>query len=135
VNQGLRRGKLYDLLVGTAGTPADFSYEWEVTRCTFTSTVAWLGSMSSVSSGLPLDLADTGCSAFCMNNSSAATNIVVTGQAWYVGINQRASYRWVAAPGSEMVYPVTSSNGLALQTRSVSGGTATGTGTIYFQEQ
>lgn len=133
---GLRRGKLYDLLVGTAGTPADFSYEWEVARNTaLNSTGVWLGSLSSVSSGLPLDLADVGCAAFTVNNCSAQTNQVVSGQAWYVGINQRASYRWVAAPGSEIVYPATSSAGLSLLVRSVSGGTAVATGTIFFQEQ
>jgi hypothetical protein len=133
----LRRGRIYDLLVGTAGTPADFSYEWEVTRTTAmgsTNTTAPAGSMSSVSSGLALDSADTGCAAYTLNNSSAETNMPAGAQLWYVGINQRASYRWVAAPGSELVWPATSSLGMALKTRSASGGTAVATGTIFFSE-
>ena len=135
----LRRGRIYDLLVGTAGTPADFSYEWEVVRTTAmgsTNTTAPAGSMSSVSSGLALDSADTGCAAYTLNNSSAGgeANMPAGAQLWYVGINQRASYRWVAAPGSELVWPATSSLGLALKMRSVSGGTAVATGTILFSE-
>jgi hypothetical protein len=134
---GLRRGKIYDLLVGTAGTPADFSYEWEVTRTTAmgsTNTTAPAGSLSSVSSAFALDIADVGFSAYALNNSSAETNMPAGAQVWYVGINQRASYRWVAAPGSELVWPAVSSQGMALKTRSVSGGTATATGSIYFSE-
>jgi hypothetical protein len=136
---GLRRGKLYDILVGTTGTPADQSFEFEVIRATVGTTLTWVGSISSVSSGLALDVADVGCSAFVVTNSSAQTNIAATGVTWYVGINQRASYRWVAAPGSEMVYPAVSSgtgnNGLSLGVRSVSGGTVNATGLVLFQEQ
>ena len=36
---GLRRGKIYDLLVGTNGTPADNAMEWAVHRVTDTSQV------------------------------------------------------------------------------------------------
>lgn len=137
VYPGLRRGKIYDLLVGTAGTPADFSYEWEITRTTAmgsTNTTAPVGSLSSVSSAFALDLADVGFSAYALNNSSAETNMPAGAQLWYVGINQRASYRWVAAPGSELVWPATSSQGMAMKVRSVSGGTAAATGSIYFIE-
>jgi hypothetical protein len=134
----LRRGKIYDILVGTAGTPADFSYEWELTRVTLGTTPTMLGSISSVSSVGALDPADVGFASFAFNNSSAETNIVATAQLWYVGINQRASYRWVAAPGSELVWPAqasaTAGNGMAMKTRSVSGGTAAATGSIYFSE-
>jgi hypothetical protein len=138
-NTGLRRGKLYDILVGTTGTPADYSMEWEVIRATVGTTLVWLGSISSVSSATALDLADVGACTFMVNNSTAQTNIAATGQPWYVGINQRASYRWVAAPGSEIVWPALSSatgnNGLSLNVRSVSGGTVAPTGNLLIQEQ
>ena len=60
VNVGLRRGKLYDILIGTNGTPADNFMEFDVARATVGTTVVWLGSISSVSSAYELDLADTG---------------------------------------------------------------------------
>jgi hypothetical protein len=138
VYPALRRGKLYDILVGTNGTPADNYIEWEVVRATVGTTLVWVGSISSISSALALDPADIGCAAFTVINTSAQTNVAATIQPWYVGVNQRASYRWVAAPGSEIVYPAASSgtgtNGLALEARSV-GYTGTGTGTLLWQEQ
>lgn len=138
-NTGLRRGKIYDILVGTNGTPADNYMEFELVRITAGTSVVWTGTISSVSSAYTLDLADLGFNAFVTMNASAETNLALgAGQPWYVGINQRASYRWVAAPGSEIVYPAVSSatanNGLALKVRS-GGYTGTATTNILFQEQ
>lgn len=132
---GVSRGKLYDILIGTNGTPADNAMEFDVARVTaIGSSVVWLGSLSSVSSALGLDLADTGASAFYLNNSSAETSITAGAEVFYVGINQRASYRWVAAPGSEIVRPAVASAGLVLRARSPAY-TGTATGTCLSQEQ
>ena len=93
--------------------------------------------MSSVSSAYQLDPADAGFAAFVTMNTSAQTNVVATAEVWYVGVNQRASYRWVAAPGSEIVYPAVSSgtggNGFALRFRGSYALTVTNN--ILFQEQ
>jgi len=136
-----RRGKLYDLLVGTNGTPNDNAMEWIIHRVTVGATLAWVGSVSSVSSNFALDQADVNFGAFCTVNASGNSSTVFTlvqQPPWYVGVNQRASYRWVAAPGSEIVWPAVSSatggNGLALGVRSAAY-TLTATGTIMFTEQ
>ena len=137
---GLRRGKVYDILIGTNGTPADNFIEWDLCRATVGTTLTWVGSVSSVSSAYSLDFADLGFNAFCAINSTAGSSAgsIATAQPFYVGVNQRASYRWVAAPGSEIVYPAVSSatagNGLALRARSA-GYTSTVTGTVLFTEQ
>jgi hypothetical protein len=138
---GLRRGKIYDILVGTNGTPADNFVEWDLCRANVGSTVVWLGSISSVSSGYSLDFpADVGFAAFATINTSAGSSAasIAVAQPWYIGVNQRASYRWVAAPGSEIVYPAVSSasagNGIALRARSA-GYTGTVTGNLMWQEQ
>lgn len=138
---GLRRGKLYDILIGTDGTPADNYMEFIVQRATITTSgSAWAGSLSSVSSAIALDLADPNMAGFSAANSSneGQVSLLSVPNPFYVGINQRASYRWVAAPGSEIVYPAVSSatggNGLVLQTRS-GGYTGNATGTILVQEQ
>lgn len=136
----LRRGKLYDILIGTNGTPADNYLEWSVFRTTLGTTTTWVGSISSVSSAYDLDLADSPFGAFVTLNTTANSSTVssVLTQAWYVGINQRASYRWVAAPGSEIVYPANSSatgnNGLSLAVRS-GGYVGTATGNLMINEQ
>jgi hypothetical protein len=138
---GLRRGKIYDLLIGQAAVPADNYYEWDVCRCTYAaSTAITTGGvlmLSSLSSTFALDGADAGAVAAITVNSTVETYLTAPTELWYIAINQRASYRWVAAPGSEMVYPANSSaaiNGCALRARS-SAGTGAVSATLYFQEQ
>ena len=130
-----RRQKLYDILIGTNGVPADNYMEFDVERATITATAAAFTSfISSLSSNFTFDPADTNIVAGIAINSTAEGGLSPVSEAWYIGINQRASYRWVAAPGSEIVLPAVSSN--ALQLRSRSGGyTGTATATTLVQEQ
>lgn len=134
-----KRGRIYDILVGTNGTPADNFMEFDVTRATIGTTPAavTLG-ISSLSSNFTADTADNGNSLNWISiNSTAEGGITPTTECWYVGVNQRASYRWVANPGSELVWPAvssaTASNGLSCRTRS-GGYTGTATMTIYYSE-
>ncbi len=134
----LRRGKLYDILVGTNGTPADNYMEWDVARATMGASSTLAGGISSLSSNFGLDNADNQFSALIGTNSSIETAFTALTEVWYVGVNQRASHRWVAAPGSELVYPAASSatgiNGFICRTRS-GGYTGTATMNILVQEQ
>lgn len=137
---GLKRGKIYDLLVGTNGTPADNYVEWVVNRATIGSCLVWVGIMSSVSSQFALDVADQGFSAGAICNTSAPSSTAYTAvgqQVFYCGVNQRASYRWVAAPGGELVWAAVSSasgpNALSLAARSAAYA-STATATIHFSE-
>ena len=106
---------------------------------TIGTTLIWVGSISSVSSAYAEDLADTGAAACLVANTTAASSALgtITALPWYVGVNQRASYRWVAAPGQEIVYPANSSgsgnNGLMLSARGNYANTVTGT--VIFSEQ
>lgn len=136
-----RRGKLYDILIGTNGTPADNYMEFDCTRITLGTTPSGIVNtlISSLSSTFGLDLADnSGFVNAATINSTGEVGLTATVEVWYVGINQRASYRWVAAPGSELVWPAvssaTASGGLALRTRS-GGYTGTATATVLWQEQ
>lgn len=134
-----RRGKIYDILVGTMSVPADTAIQWSVQRITTigTSSVAWgAGAVTSLSSTYCLDTADGVAQSVLIANSSTEASVTAGSELWNVGLNQRASYRWVAAPGSEMVYPATSSNGLALRAvSSVGGYTGVVTATVLMQEQ
>ncbi len=126
---GLKRGKVYDVMFGTLGTPADQSYEYDVSRCTT------LGTGGSTPVAAPLDSADVACSAVATADPTAEGTFTAATSMIYLAVNQRASYRWVAAPGSELMYPATNLNGFGIRTRSVSGGTATASGQFLFQEQ
>lgn len=136
----LRRGKLYDILVGTNGTPADNYMEFDVANATLGTTISGITGtlISSISSGFGLDPADVSFAAALQINSTGEAGITILGEKWYVGVNQRASYRWVAAPGSEILYPATSSatgnNALVVRVRS-GGYTGTATATALIQEQ
>jgi hypothetical protein len=122
-----RRGKIYDILVGTDGTPADNYMEYDLARMTAPST-------SALVAANPLDPADAAMASGSVANSTTEGTFTSSGQVWYIGVNQRASYRWVAAPGSEFVYPATSSAGLGLRARS-GAYTGTATGNVLTQEQ
>lgn len=125
-NAAPRRIKIYDVLIGTNGTPADNFIEWDISRVTTNSTA------TSVTPPA-LDPADATSLTTTTINSSTFGTISVP-NLFYVGVNQRASYRWVAAPGGELVSPATSSAGFQLRVRS-GGYTGTATGTIHFEEQ
>ena len=122
-----RRGKVYDILIGTNGTPADNYIEWDMSRVTTNSTATVLAAQ-------PLDQADSAALTNVTVNSSTHGTITSGSNVFYVGVNQRASYRWVAAPGGELVWPATSSNGFQLRARS-GGYTGTATATVHFEEQ
>lgn len=126
-NASPRRVKIYDVLIGTNGTPADNFMEWDISRITVAST-------TTAATPQPLDPADATSLTTTTVNSSTFGTITANSNVFYVGINQRASYRWVAAPGGELVAPATSSAGFQLRTRSGSY-TGTATGTIHFEEQ
>lgn len=119
-----RRGKLSDILIGTNTTPGDTVVQWDVCRLTAfgSSIITNTGGLSSVSSNYSLDVADYNIAATVVVNSSAETNITASVELWGVGINQRASYRWVAAPGSELVWPAVSCQGLDLRAMGPAGG-------------
>ena len=123
----LRRIKIYDLLVGTNGTPADNYMEWDVSRQTAAGT-------STSTTPNALDPADAAAFTVGSANFTAEGTITAASSVFYVGVNQRASYRWVAAPGSELVAPATNLAGFAIRVRS-GGYTGTSTATAMFQEQ
>jgi hypothetical protein len=136
-----RRGKWYDMMIGTNTAPADNYLEFDVIRATIATTPAGATGnlISSVSSLVALDFADNnGFLAAATINSTAEVGVTAVSELWYLGLNQRASYRWVCAPGSELLYPAQSSatagNGLAMRARSGSY-TGTATATLLFQEQ
>jgi len=123
----LRRGKVFDVLIGTNGTPADNFLQWDISRMTAD------GTGTAVTPN-PLDPSDVAALATAKANYTAEPTITANSSLLNVGVNQRASYRWVAAPGSELLFPAVAGNGLALRT--LSGGyTGSATGGVMYEEQ
>lgn len=112
------RGKVYDYMVGSITTPADSAFDHELYRTSTAGTGAAL-------TPAPLDPADSASVSDASDTFTADPTIGVL--LMRVPLNQRATYRWVAAPGGELVWPATASNGIAggLQTATTTDFSAT----------
>ena len=121
-----RRGKLYDLMFGSEATPADNVFLWQVQRCTTAGTATGVTPQA-------LDPADAATEADAAETHTVDPTLTASAILLSIPLNQRASYRWVAAPGSEIVYPATASNGLAVRTPTATAVAVTAT--ALFDEQ
>jgi hypothetical protein len=112
------RPKLYDLIIGCVATPADQATKFSVLRFTAAGTEGSGFTPVAIDPNDPAALADYGCGAFGVEPTYTANSNVLQ-----ISMNQRATIRWVAAPGGELMAPATAANGLGV--RSISGtGTA-----------
>ena len=125
---GMRRFKLYEAIFGSdAATPADNAFRFELNR----STTAATGTAVTPE---PLDMADAPSVTLLKTNltvqgTNTAGKIPLT-----VPLNQRATFRWVANPGCEIVVPATATYGLHLNTP-VASNTPSVAATLMFEEQ
>lgn len=122
-----RRIKVHEFVFGTDGTPADNAMTWDVSRTTAVGT----GATGVV---MPLDAADSAFLGTSTINHTAEPTVTANSSLWSAGMNQRATHRWVAYPGQELVVPATTLNGLAFRARSP-GYTGTAVTQVEFVEQ
>jgi hypothetical protein len=99
----LGRGRVYDYMVASVTTPADNVFDHQLMR---TSTA---GTGAAVTPS-PLDVADTASIFDATDTYTIDPTIGV--ELLRVPLNHRATYRWVAAPGGELIWPATASNGI-----------------------
>lgn len=105
----LRRGKLYELTVGCSGSPADNIFQWQVGRITAPGT-------NTLLTPAKLDDAD-GANLNLWGQVHTVEATYTAGQTLLViDLNQRATFRWVAAPYGELVHAATNNVGLGLRT-------------------
>jgi hypothetical protein len=107
----LTNGRIIDLDFGASGTPADNYMEYDVSRQTAAGT-------STAATPVPLDGASRAAGIVGSVNFTAEGTITAASSVLYIPVNQRASYRWVAVPGSELVIPGTNLAGFAIRARS-----------------
>lgn len=121
-----RRLKLFDLMFGAEGTPADNPFLWQVQRCTTAGT-------ASAVTPQPIDPADAAALFDAAENHTVDPTLTANAILLNIPLNQRASFRWVASPGSELVVPATANNGLAVRTPTSSAVAVTAT--LHVEEQ
>lgn len=102
----MRRARVYDITFGSSATPGDTAANWIVQRQTAAATGAALTPTS-------LDPSDTLASTIlAMGTVTVDGTLTANLFLLNVPLNQRASFRWVAAPYGELIIPATASNGL-----------------------
>jgi hypothetical protein len=104
-----RRGMIYDLMFGSEAAAADNPFLWQVQRCTTAGT-------SSAVTPTALDPADAATESDAGENHTITPTLTAGAILLSIPLNQRATFRWVAQPGCELIYPATASNGLAIET-------------------
>lgn len=122
-----RRALVYDLIFGSEATPADAAILWTVQRCTAAGT-------STAVTPQKLNPADSVATAEAGENHTIEPTYTASEILLNVPLNQRATFRWVAAPGGELVIPATDENGVGIQTDTISTGTPVITATMHFSE-
>lgn len=122
-----RRIRIHEFVFGTTGTPADNAMQYDVSK---TSTVGT--GVSGVV--VPLDAADAAFSGASTINHTVEPTVTANGSQWMAGMNQRATHRWVAYPGQELVIPATANAGLAFRCLSP-GYTGNASAQVEFVEQ
>lgn len=109
-----RRAKVYDLSMGCGASPADNAFIWIIQRCTTAPTATGLTPNS-------LDPADTLASTIVANHTVTVDGTLTAAALLYRdALNQRATFRWVAAPYGELIIPATASNGFMFGLSAVS---------------
>lgn len=121
-----RRGKFYDIDFGSEASPADNPFLWRVMRCTAAGT-------STSFTPVALDPGDAATESAGGENHTIDGTPTASSYLLQIALNQRATFRWVASPGGELVYPATASNGLIIYTPTSSAVAITAT--VHYMEQ
>lgn len=113
---GIRRAFMYEWTVGPGSVPnaTDCEIIWSVIK----QTSAGTGGVTMTEN--PLDQADSAAATVALGNFTAEPTGAETGIIDSLGANQRASYRWVVAPGGpgEIVVPATNLAGYGVRAKS-----------------
>jgi hypothetical protein len=101
------RLKLWDLLLGSAATPANESCNYELIDVTDEATTP----TGSVVTPAPMD-PDSAASDFNARTASNPTGTVIL---MHFPVNQQATFRWIAQPGKEFMQSATEDQGWSLR--------------------
>lgn len=98
------RPEIYDMILGSAATPADNAVTWKLQRFTAAGTV-------TSTTPRPLDPADPASLASAGKTVTAEPTYTSGLILFHAALNQRATHRWIADPRGPLKFPATASNG------------------------
>ena len=121
------RPRIFDLIMGSDATPADNAAKYVLQRYTAAGTATSV-TPQAIDPADPAALASAG-KAHTVEPTYTANAIML-----HWAQNQRATFRWVAAPMSEIVLPATAANGVGIQSITVAGSAVNTNATILYEE-
>ena len=121
------RPRIFDLIMGSDATPADNAAKYVLQRYTAAGTATSV-TPQAIDPADPAALASAG-KAHTVEPTYTANAIML-----HWAQNQRATFRWVAAPMSEIVLPATAANGIGIQSITVAGSAVNTNATILYEE-
>jgi len=124
------RPELYEFLIGSGAAPGDLASILHIERFTVAGTVGTAFAALALDPADPASLLTASTTGF---NHSSEPTYTANAILYKLPLNQRATYRWVAAPGSGFKAPATAANGLGMQFQS-SGGTILHEATFLHEE-
>jgi hypothetical protein len=122
----LTRGRVYDLGFGSSAIPADAVVLWRVARSS--SAVAVGGAVVET----PIASSDGAPASQLIAISDVTTEPGYEEIFIDIGVNQRASWRWVAAPEGELITPGDATAAIGIEPNGTGGGEARGY--LHWQE-
>ena len=102
------RGQIHDIIFSHSAAPADTVIQWLVRRFTAVGTEGAGVTPALLDPGAPAAQLDAAEDHTVEPTYTAATELFDN------DLNQRASFRWVAAPGGEFVIPAVATNGIGI---------------------
>ena len=121
------RPAMYDLLIGCTATPADNAMNLDVKRFTAAgTTTAW--------TPIALDPADPASLTASGYTATVEPTYTANAVLLRIGVNQRATFRWVARDRSEILAPATAANGMGFISTAIGGSAVIMLYTILFEE-
>jgi hypothetical protein len=109
------RPRVYDAVFGQGGTPGDTAVYWKLARTSAAGTAGSTPTPPPLDSDSPAAEVTVGIGDYSIEPTYDSAELLLE-----FPLNQRASYRWVAAPGSELVIPATSNEGIGAAVKAAS---------------
>lgn len=104
---------IYDIILGSKAAPADYAAGYEIQRYTAAGT-------ATAVTPQPLDPDDPASLASAGKIHTVEPTYTSGEILLYFSLNQRATFRWVAAPDGGLIIPATAANGLGIRVDSAS---------------
>jgi len=104
----VHRNIIYDIVIGNVGSPADLVTLHTIARITAASTEA----AGTTVTPTPLDFADRAAQSKVLENCGTEPTYTANQELLEIPLNHRATFRWVAAPGGEIITPATDKFGI-----------------------